>query len=1636
MNHEQAKCELERAQKKGALAKRLRRFGVPGVVKNLVRSALRHENQYPAFQVLEEHPGGLGPVFSGLSEQRLRKLIKTLLPTLAPAAEEAWDALRLRPFQLGAERRAFRCPNDETSVAIHRGRWLLQTAITLRHHEKDAVWVATWAAHLAGWSAASELGWLLAGSLNRGDAESNEVFSVLKASANGDHEIAQMGRHVTQALMSCNRADAWEFNEKLFLAAQRQEGLRQVVLESVDEAHPEAFRRMLRLILENDLSRFSSVLRAVVVWFGLPAGGVNGPKVNSVLERVLLYLEDQAERAGAICGDDPESAYLALWTIAFNNVDEVVAPAERLLSDGRKEIRLVAAHLLAQCAWKPAWSLLATVLDDEDLRVAACGLQVFQNDVSSWMDSAALFDSLERLMGRLSKRTVSLEPIVWPSLQVQLRKAAVAKAMSANRSGVPAGRMLPHVKNLDPWDRALFIWKLAGLKPRVSGGAPEKPAQLKGNVYDTIVDLLGDPSSEVRRAAFEALESTPVRESEVERLVGLLSRKAGDLRSRCIDRIRRLDDDAMFSVAERLLSDKDSMRRVAGLELVRDAVERGRDSETAKALADAYRSAHGTSTDTEQSHLAAISDGSTEVADTADALGLIEPAQLRRWPAPKKRDFAVSTAASGRCVESLAQLILRHRDHEFQSTAGEKTLLIDAFHHDVSRPIRNEEAAKKEASLPLLESWRAWQASRSDDLRDADGLELVRAWGARLDDAAWGGKSAQELAKLKHWGRGAEILRQILHWCIHWQGPSGPVEFAIDGVEHALARLTERDFSEMGQESGVAVQYYDKTPKPYQQKVELAANWVQRAESLRTVNSVDPLHWGRLYGLIRWFHRKGGCGLTIGLQQFSDAYRAGALGNQGVSEFMDLMIGSGGGERSRSWELVSGFKAPPVIAEFPELLEATDRCRRRVVEVEVARGDRVTAASSIAKRMRWSGGLEAVTSAMQALGATKFARSSSWGDSQFSRKETLSHIVLRSGPRPDDTVEDFVAWAELSKIKPGRLVELAAFAPQWAWLVNHVLGWDGFESAVWWIHAHTKDDRWQIKDLREMWAAQVSERTPLTAQDLTEGAVDVQWFHQAYSELGAERWEALYKAAKYASSSGGHKRAQLFASAMIGDVSKEELLERIEQKRHQDSVRALGLVPLASGDEERRDLLSRYECLQEYRRQSRQFGSQRQASEGRAMTIGLDNLARTAGFKDSLRLQWSMEMEAVKDLAMGPVIVSKDETVISLSIDEAGVPHLAVDKNGKKLRAVPAKLARDPEVVELKARLKELRRQASRVKQALEESMIRGDVFEGGEIQSLLRHPILSPSLGRLVLIGDGLIGYPVEQGRALRDHGGKAEPVGGRDRLRLAHPHDLLAGGDWSCWQRECLRSERIQPFKQVFRELYPVTEGEIEDKNKSRRYAGHQVNPRQALALLGSRGWVAHPEFGVSKTYHHEGVTARLGFDEAFFTPAEVEGLTLELVVFTKKGDFANLDLVSVAPQVFSETMRDLDLVVSVAHQGGVDPEATASTVEMRGALLQETCELLGLQNVEIKSSNVVVRGELGDYSIHLGSALVRLLGGPALAIAAVPSQHRGRVFLPFADDDPRTAEVLSKVLLLARDRKIKDPNILDQIRRATGD
>ena len=238
------------------------------------------------------------------------------------------------------------------------------------------------------------------------------------------------------------------------------------------------------------------------------------------------------------------------------------------------------------------------------------------------------------------------------------------------------------------------------------------------------------------------------------------------------------------------------------------------------------------------------------------------------------------------------------------------------------------------------------------------------------------------------------------------------------------------------------------------------------------------------------------------------------------------------------------------------------------------------------------------------------------------------------------------------------------------------------------------------------------------------------------------------------------------------------------------------------------------------------------------------------------------------------------------------------------------------------------------------------------------------------------------------------------------------------------------MQALRQVFRELYMPNADELAAKSISMRYAGHQVQPRKAAALLKSRGWVVGFEGGVQKIDYGSDTAVELYSQADWFTPADIEPPAIEWIRFFDRRTNLPKGISDVPAIVFSEIMRDIDLVVSVAHAGGVDPEASLSTVEMRTVLLAEMLRLLRLSNVRLESSHALIRGSLGEYTVHLGSGVAHKMAHGALYILPVHSQHRGRIFLPFLDDDPKTAEVLSKVVLLAEDGKLKDPTILAQI------
>ncbi len=402
---EAAQERLEAQKVTGWKARRAARIATLGRQAARAAVAVRKDDPY----AWGERRHDCGPALAGLSAKQRTALFSAFLPGLGEHVERMWTLGIGRPYQSGWARRAFRAPNDPSVTLTTRRDTFLRLVDVLEGFEADPAWVAHWAPHIT-WG--DEVSPFLSAVIDGGGDDGQRVFDVLIASAEGTDEIGSMGSHVSAALLGAQREDGWEYVERLLLAAQRQEGLRQSILEAVDQAHPQAFRRMLGLILEHGLTRFSATVRALDVWLGFAEGAGDRRRLDGVLERLLRYLDDERERADAIARGEPEDTYLAFWSAAYLDAPATVLLAEPLLREGEVERRWVGTYLLAQLGLPASVAALVPALDDPDLRVAALAFGGTAGEADGV--PADMFERLERLLGRLAKGKTELAPVIWP----------------------------------------------------------------------------------------------------------------------------------------------------------------------------------------------------------------------------------------------------------------------------------------------------------------------------------------------------------------------------------------------------------------------------------------------------------------------------------------------------------------------------------------------------------------------------------------------------------------------------------------------------------------------------------------------------------------------------------------------------------------------------------------------------------------------------------------------------------------------------------------------------------------------------------------------------------------------------------------------------------------------------------------------------------------------------------------------------------------------------------------------------------------------------------------------------------------------------------------------------------------------
>ena len=420
--------------------------------------------------------------------------------------------------------------------------------------------------------------------------------------------------------------------------------------------------------------------------------------------------------------------------------------------------------------------------------------------------------------------------------------------------------------------------------------------------------------------------------------------------------------------------------------------------------------------------------------------------------------------------------------------------------------------------------------------------------------------------------------------------------------------------------------------------------------------------------------------------------------------------------------------------------------------------------------------------------------------------------------------------------------------------------------------------------------------------------------------------------------------------------------------------------------------------------------------------------------------------------------------VITLRLAPAGdisrdVAHAA----GKAVKELPSGVRKEHAETwaEVSAVTKQLKETVSAQRQRLELAMVDGREWGRQRWDAIFRgHPILWNLSSRLVWEAQSptrVLAMPVSTGRS----GEGLDDIPQDARLRLAHPATMTAP-EQAYWQHRIVEARLVQPFKQVFRETYFVTPAELLERDRSHRFSGHVIPNQTMYALAKGRGWTGTMGLsgfdgsGVgSREFPAWGVRATIEQDwtgnDTFSTIAEVSFMRRDENREWRRAEIREIPVIP-----FSETMRDLDLVVAVASIGTDqqwlewEGQREAGTVNwtdqrreyaslaaagsaVRGQMLREMLPRLGLADrASVEDHFVHVRGKLGEYRIHLGSGNIHMEpSGRYLCIVLAPVKEDRMIYLPFEDPDLKSAEVLSKVILLASDDKITDPVITAQLK-----
>jgi len=1521
-----------------------------------------------------------------------------------------------------------------------------------------------------------------------------ETIQAVKDILFGETNTLMMSRSLVVGIVESKNKELYADLGKFLLAARLQEGARQVVCETMDAGRPEAFLHLFSVIEDNDLIRYSSVKRAVATWIGIFDENSTDRVSEKLLRLMGQCLRDEAFVKEQLATNDAVAISCALWAKGFYSADAGVEAVRELVQNGTKQQKMTASYFMlslqdTKLQMKASKEVILSCA--EDLELVACFMPCFMSGTRSYFydlateknsyggynvrddkaiqpkllavteffqdyeEAEKFYGILKGVMDRIPKKGLTLSPCIFPWYSVSMSQADIAVRICLIAWMLQKDELLDEAAGylcLIGQGQASAVRAAAA---RVLLYRPKSKARKK-----VLFELLHNAEEYTNKAAHKLVEAMELSAEDYKEIEQNLKYKKG--RAQTLALLKKQGSDGLVSCIGRLLGEKSEECHMGALDL---ALQLKKEDKEAFARVLPQLQAFSSPTGKEQVLLKELVDTQSEAQIILNTPGYGLYDTKKDWVLPavnvdERKVSELFTCGQTACIDvlkKLDKLIGENREREYKTAWGEERLLgnglseirwsnDEAVHDQLDQyPFRElwEEFYEKEIQTPqrLIETYLFLQCYKHHELYKSNKKlykEMFQCVFTNLEFV------------LTYRTQVYFIIRALFD---HFAPDSLLSQFGLSGVAKLVSNI-EAAKKVSGEKNVLSLPIFGDL-----------CQWLVEVEEEDWVNSfvlrfrlfqylrdpderglpsfsyngswrlyIKPLDYVRCYVRGIWdkdlFYKAvfATCGLGGVMGPVSMVEQKGAVSPRRVNvRLLENFFGEG------VLRPADGkYHFDTIGNEMPEMTFAHELYREIipvVLKVELKRGEQPTPFSGNIDTIYVIYGIDYMIQILTALGKDTLQRGYSYYRSDTERKQVMSHLLKVSMPEPGETAADLKKALKGTDITKKRLVELAMYAQQWIPIIEEYLALPGFASACYYFMAHTSEE------FDEQVTSVIAKYTPLSPEELKDGAFDIHWFFEAYEKVGEENFKLLYDAAKYSSSGTAHGRARKYADAALGKVEKDALKAEIDAKRNKDLLMSISLLPLPKLPKAREEeLLDRYQFIEKFKKESKQFGAQRRASETRAVEIALRNLSVNAGFTDVTRLVLRMEgklAEQSKEYFDWQMVDAAEKVELMIAVDENGKSALQCRKNEKVLKSIPAKYKKNETVLQFQQMVKELKDQYSRTRLMMEQAMEDRTAFEVWEFLELYKNPVTRPIAEPLVVMTaderNGKLGFLTKDG--IVEISGSVLPVKPEDKIFIAHPFDLYKSGQWHEYQKTLFERQMKQPFKQVFRELYVKLEEEL-DKEESMLFAGNQIQPQKTVGVLRSRRWVADYDDGLQKVYYKENIVACIYAMADWFSPSDVEAPTLEYVVFSDRKTGRQLKIKDIPDIIYSEVMRDVDLAVSVAHAGGVDPETSHSTIEMRSAIVACNLSLFQTKNVRLEGNHAIIDGKLGQYTVHLGSGVVHQVGNAMLFVLPVHSQQRGRIFLPFVDDDPKTAEIMSKILLFAEDTKIKDPKILQQI------